>query len=124
MAPFLQSMTTFCFLALGVVKWFSIGALSASYWGRLALGVGAVEIVLGAFSWWHPSACSFGLMVAFAAIMILAAVFGPPLPECHCLGAFSGLTPAGRTSLSLILLALSAESLRKSHQDAEPQEVA
>lgn len=115
MDSFSQGFSSSIFLFLGLAKWAHPVALYETDWGRVALFVGSLEITMGIIGLRFPSKKAFGSMVAFSMILVIASVIGPPLPECYCLGAFSGLTAMGRTTLSLVLLALSLEAFRACH---------
>lgn len=101
-------------LGLGLAKWLNYSELVRSGLGRWALLVGAVECLIAAFALLAPrSTWTWVAAGALGASLAGISLFGPSIPHCHCLGAFSEMTPRARTVLSLGMLALFLETARK-----------
>lgn len=101
-------------LGLGLAKCLTYSELARSSLGRWALFLGAIECLIAAFGilvprWMFTWIAAGALGAALAGISL----FGPSIPHCHCLGAFSEMTPRARAILSLTMLALFLETARR-----------
>jgi len=111
--PILAGLSTGLLLGLGLAKFLTYSELMRSSMGRWALLVGAVEMSVGLLALLIPNR-AFVWRFALTLGLALAAIslFGPRIPHCHCLGAFSEMGSSSRAVFALVILATFSETLR------------
>lgn len=105
---FLAGAVGAIFLALGVLKYASIGRVLDAPFGIPILALGAFEVAVAFMCIIRPRNAIpwIGSTILSGALMAFA-LLGPPIRDCFCLGFFASLGPVGRSVVAASLFAAS-----------------